>query len=176
MQRVALTVMVLTVISKALGFAREMVLSYDYGASSITDAYLISQTVPAFVFSFISVGIATGFVPIYSRIVNERGKLEADKFTSNLSNTLVLVAAILVVMVLIFTRPIVKFFASGFTGETLVLAMKLTKISVFGVCFTNLVNIFSAYLRLHGNFSVPALVSFPMNLVIILSVFISANY
>lgn len=175
MKQTTLAVMIITVLSKVLGFVREMVLSYVYGASDITDAYLISQTIPTVIFSFISAGIATGFVPMYSRVLSEHGKPKADRYTSNLSNALFLFAAIIVIFVLLFTRVIVRLFASGFTGETLSLAVNLTRISVFGVCFTGFVNIFAGYLRLHGSFVVPALIGFPMNLVVILSLFVSAR-
>ena len=88
MKKAAFSVMIITVLSKLVGFAREMVLSYVYGASALTDAYLISQTVPTVIFSFVSAGIATGFIPMYSRILAEYGKGEADRYTSNLSNAL----------------------------------------------------------------------------------------
>lgn len=167
MKKAAFLVMIITVISKVIGFVREIVLSYIYGASAITDVYLISQTIPVTVFSFISVGVATGFIPMYNRIKIEEGHLCALRFTSNLSNTLLLLATFVVVIVLIFTQPIVKLFASGFGGETLDLAVNFTRITVFGVYFTSLLNIFAEYLRIHENYVVPALVGFPMNFVII---------
>ena len=175
MKKAALLVIIITIFSKLLGFGREIALSYFYGASAITDAYLISQTIPTVIFSFIGAGIATGFIPMYSRLFEEKGNLGANKFTNNLSNTLLLLASIIVAIVLLFTGPIVKLFASGFTGETLELAIRFTRISVFGVYFTALLNIFTGFLRLHDNFIIPALVGFPMNLVIISSLYLSAK-
>jgi len=147
MKKAALLVMIITVISKIVGFVREIVLSYVFGASAITDAYLISQTIPLTIFSFISTGIATGFIPIYSKIQQNDGKHYADKFTSNLSNSLLLLATIIVAFVLAFTQPVVKMFASGFSGETLELAVSFTRITVFGVYFTAVLYIFSGYLK-----------------------------
>lgn len=175
MKKAAFLVMIITIISKILGFGREIVLSFVYGASAITDAYLISQTIPVTIFSFISVGIATGFIPMYSRIRKEDGQLNADQFTSKLSNILILFASVIVVFVLVFTRSMVKLFASGFSGGTLELAVNFTRITVFGVYFTALINIFAGYLRVYENYVVPALVGFPMNLVIIGSLFISTK-
>lgn len=171
MKKAALLVMIATILSKVLGFGREIALSFFYGASEITDVYLIAQTIPTVIFSFISAGVATGFIPMYSRILKEDGKLGANKFTSNLSNTLLLLASIIVAIVLLFTGPIVKLFASGFTGETLELAIRFTRISVFGVYFTALLHIFTGYLRLHDKFVIPALVGFPMNLTIIVLIY-----
>ena len=175
MKKTAFVLMVITIVSKIVGFGREIVLSYVYGASAITDAYLISQTIPAVIFSFISAGIATGFIPLYSRILNEQGQIEANRYTNNLSNALLLLSSVIVVFVLLFTQPIVKIFASGFSGETLELAIRFTRISVFGVYFTALLNIFAGFLRLHENYIIPALVGLPMNLVIIASLFISTK-
>ena len=175
MKKTALLVMIITILSKVLGFGREIVLSYVYGASAITDAYLISQTIPSVIFSFISAGIATSFIPLYSRISKEEGQLAANKYTNNLSNALLLLASIIVMIVLLFTQPIVKLFASGFSGETLDLAINFTRISVFGVYFTALLSIFAGYLRVHDNYIIPALVGFPMNIIIIASLFISTK-
>lgn len=175
MKKAALLVMIITVISKIVGFVREIVLSYVFGASAITDAYLISQTIPLTIFSFISTGIATGFIPIYSKIQQNDGKHYADKFTSNLSNSLLLLATIIVAFVLAFTQPVVKMFASGFSGETLELAVSFTRITVFGVYFTAVLYIFSGYLRVYEHYLAPALIGFPMNLIVICSLFIGAK-
>ena len=64
MKRAAFAIMIITVLSKVLGFAREVALSYFYGASNITDAYLVSLTIPTVIFSFIGAGIG-----IKSRLV-----------------------------------------------------------------------------------------------------------
>ena len=175
MKKTALLVMIITILSKILGFGREIVLSYVYGASAITDAYLISQTIPAVIFSFISVGISTGFIPLYSRIFTEQGQLEANRYTNNLSNALLLLASIIVAVVFLFTQLIVKIFATGFSGETLELAIKFTRISVFGIYFTAIISIFASFLQIHKNYIIPALVSLPFNLLIIASLLISTK-
>ena len=173
MKRTALLVMIITILSKIFGFGREIALSYVYGASAITDAYLVSQTVPYVIFSIISAGIVTGFIPLYSRILNEQGQLVAHKYTNNLSSTLLFLASIIVAIVLLFTQPIVKIFASGFNGETLELAIRFTRISVFGIYFSAFIKIFASFLQIHENYIIPALLGFPMNLLTIASLLIS---
>jgi putative peptidoglycan lipid II flippase len=75
MKKTALVIMIITVISKLLGFGREILLSYFYGASGITDAYLVSLTIPGVIFSLIGVGIGTGFIPMFSRIRQQQSFL-----------------------------------------------------------------------------------------------------
>ncbi len=175
MKKAAFLIMIITITSKILGFGRELVQSYVYGASAITDVYLISQTIPTQIFAFINAGIATSFIPIYSRILKQQGKLNADRYTNNLINLLLLLATATVVIVLLFTGPVVKIFAKGFTGETLDLAVSFTRISVFAVYFSALLSISGGYLRLHRNYTLPSLAGLFFNLIIIPSLILSAK-
>ena len=83
LKRTALLIVVITILSKFVGFGREMVLAYFYGASSVSDAYLISMTIPTTIFAFISGAIASVFIPMYTQIEAELGVKEADKYTNN---------------------------------------------------------------------------------------------
>jgi integral membrane protein MviN len=167
--------MIITVVSKVFGFFRELVLSYFYGASAISDAYLISLTIPAVIFSFVGTGLSTGFIPMFSQIREKHGDSEANKFTSNIVNILLLISTVLVVLGLIFTEPIVKLFASGFKGQTLAMAIRFTKLSLVGIYFTGTTYIYSAYLQLNNRFLTPALIGVPYNIIIIIAIAISAN-
>ncbi len=173
MKKIVLIIMILTIISKFIGFGRELVLSYFYGASGISDAYLISTTIPTVVFAFIGMGIATSYIPIYSNIAEHTGIKQADLFTSKLANLLLVLCTLVVILVLIFTNSIVKMFASGFEGETLNLAVDFTRITVFGVYFSALVYVFTGYLQFNKNFSIPALIGVPYNLFVISSIYVS---
>ena len=52
MKKNILFLIAITIVSKLFGFARDITLSYFYGASRITDAYLISITIPSVIFAF----------------------------------------------------------------------------------------------------------------------------
>ena len=173
MKKTAILLMVLTIISKIFGFTREIVLSYFYGASNISDAYLISLTIPSVIFGFIGSGISTGYIPMYSKIQGEYGEGEGNRYTNNVVNLLLILCTVIVAFGLIYTEQIIKLFASGFQGENLALAIRFTKISLFGMYFTGLISIFSGFLQLKGNFAIPALIGFPMNFVIISSILLS---
>jgi putative peptidoglycan lipid II flippase len=175
MKKTALLIMLITIISKAVGFVRDVTLSYFYGASNISDAYLISITIPMVIFSFIGTGITTGYIPMYSKIENSNGIEEANRYTNNLVNILIVICTAIVILGLLFTNQIVKVFASGFQGETLALAVKFTKISLLGIYFTGLICIFNGFLQIKGNYTIPASVGFPLNFFIIASIFLSSK-
>ena len=173
MKKTALLLMLISLISKFFGLLRDIVLSYYYGASIISDAYLISQTIPIVIFSFIGIGISTGYIPMYTDINKNKGVSEANKFTTNLLNVILVLCFIIIIFIFINTEIVVKLFASGFEGETLVIARQFTRISIIGIIFTSIVNIISSLLQIYDRYIISAISVIPMNLTIILSIILS---
>ena len=175
MKKAALLIMIITIISKIFGFARELTLAYFYGASGVSDAYLIAITIPNSIFALIAAGLVAGYIPMYSRIMQDNGEVAANRFTSNLINILIAFSTIVIILGLLFTEQIVKVFAVGFTGETLTLAVNFTRITLLAIYFIGVITIYSGFLQIKGNYTIPALIGFPLNLIVILSIVISPN-
>lgn len=174
-KKTALIIMVITLASKVLGFGRDVFLSYYFGATEVSDAYLISLTVPEVIFSFIIIGIVTAYIPMQSRIVEEYGVDAGNEYTSNFINTILVIAFGVFLLLFTFTEPIVKLFALGFSGDTLRMAVLFTRITLFGMFFTILVNIFSGYLQINNNYIAPALSGFPFNIIVIGSIIMASR-
>lgn len=175
MKKTVILVMIITIISKVMGFGRDVTLSYFFGASNISDAYLISLTIPTVIFAIIGQALSIGYIPLYTKIDKKHGEISSIRFSNNLINILIAICTILLALGLLFTEEIVKAFASGFTGETLLLAVRFTRISLIGIYITGIVNIFSGYLQMKGNYTIPALIGFPFNIIIIFSIILSFN-
>ncbi|TQR17362.1 murein biosynthesis integral membrane protein MurJ [Psychrobacillus vulpis] len=175
MKKIAVLLMVITVLSKIFGFLRDITLSYFYGATSTSDAYIISITITTVLFSLIITGISTAYIPMFKRIENDVGHQSATEFTNNLINIVLIISLVVIVIGFLFSEVIVKVFALGFDGETLKTAVLFTRIALVGIIFTSLTQIFMSYLQLNGKFTIPAMIGFPFNLIIILSIFISAQ-
>ncbi|OLO42368.1 murein biosynthesis integral membrane protein MurJ [Alkalihalophilus pseudofirmus] len=175
MKKAAIILIILSIVSKLIGFGREMTLSYFYGASSISDAYLISLIIPVVIFSFIGRAINTGYIPMYSKIEEKSGISEANRYTSNLVSIIIVICTIIVLIGIIFAEQIVLVFASGFERETIELAANFTRISIFGVYFTGVIAVMKGFLQIKGNFTIIGLISIPMSLLTIVSIVISAN-
>ena len=168
--------MIITLLSKIIGFLRDMTLSYYYGVSHITDAFLISMTIPTVIITIIGVGISASYIPLYSRVLDSKGKTEADNFTKRLVNLILIISFMIILIVLIFTPFFVKIFAFGFEGELLNLTVNFTRISILGTIFTCLIFVYSSYLDLHNKFLVTVMVGLPINLLAILFVLLSYKY
>lgn len=175
MKKAVILLMVLTIISKFSGFLRDLTLAYFYGASEISDVFLLAISVPTVVFGVIAAGISTGYIPLYSRIDNQLGEKQGIKYTNNLISILMVICTGIVILSLTFTEYLVKIFAIGFEGETLALAVMFTRFSIFGIYFTIIIRILSAYLNYKQIFAVPSLIGIPMNLVLIAAIIVSSE-
>lgn len=120
MSKVAKTtigLMIATLIAKVLGFGRELTLAGVYGTQGISDVFKISMTIPVVIFAAVGTSLDTAFIPLYQEVLKNNGEKEANKFTNNVLNTVILICMAFSILGLIFTPQIVKVFAMGFKGE-----------------------------------------------------------
>lgn len=169
----AFWLMVVTMLSKVLGLGRELVLGYFYGTSAYSDVYIVSMNIPLVVFASIGAALGTTFIPLYQEILNERGEERALKFSNNIMSIVIILSVLLGILGYIFAEPLVKLFAMHYTGEKLILAVKFARIMIGGVVFIGLSSLMSSYLQIQGNFTIPGMVGFPNNIIIIISIILS---
>lgn len=170
----AFWLMVVTMLSKVLGLGRELVLGYFYGTSAYSDIYIVAMNIPLVVFASIGTALLTTFIPLYQEVLNERGEERALKFSNNVMCIVVVLSIILSVLGFIFAEPLVKMFAWHYEGEKLVVAAKFVRIMIGGVLFIGLSNLMTSYLQIKGDFTIPGMIGFPNNIIIILSIILSA--
>lgn len=175
MKKAIMNIMLITILAKILGFAREILLSYYFGASGISDAYLISQTIPGTIFQFVGAGLMTSFIPVYLSVLSKKGKSEADKFTNTVISMVLIFSTIIIILVWLFPYQIVGAFASGFQGETLEYAVTFTKIGILSLYFSSLIYVFTSYLQANNSFTIIALAAIPNSVMIMLSIFLGAK-
>ena len=165
--------MIVTMLSKVLGFGRELVLGATYGTSIYSDIYITSINIPTVVFSAIGAALSTTFIPLYyenSRSTNDRNSLE---FTNNIINIVIIISTIIAILCFLFADKVVRLFAVGFTGEVFNTTVKFTKIMIFGGVFIGISNIMTSVLQINSNFIIPGLISIPYNIIIIISIVLS---
>ena len=168
--------MIATMLSKGLGFLRELVLASTYGATMYSDAYITAINIPLIIFSIIGAAIGTTFVPIYFDVNNKLGEKKALNFTNNILNIVILICMILSLLGFVFTEKLVKLFAVGFNGETFEITVNFTKIIIISLIFTGISYVMTFYLNVKDNFTVPGLISIPKNIIIIISILVSTKY
>jgi len=160
----AVLLMVLTIISKFFGFAREMTQAYFFGADMYTDSYLVAMTIPTVLFLAVSSAINNVFVPVYDRYrAQGRDKALVWKFAQI---GLILTVLVFVIPVFLNTNLAVRLFAPEFPDEAVVLAAGMLRVLIFIVFFRLFSAISTAVLHVNRNFLVPGMVGIPYSLAI----------
>lgn len=167
-------IVVCTFISKFLGLIRDSVTAASFKAGDL-DAYFQASNVPMVLFIMIGAAITTTLIPLYNDKKLKDGKEEATKFINNTLNVFIIVTAVISIVCIIFSRPIVMLLNPGFTGAKLAFTQKLTNILIPTLIFNAVMYIFNAVLQSEGNFTVPALVALPLNIITIGYLFIDKN-
>ncbi|MDZ5711316.1 murein biosynthesis integral membrane protein MurJ [Jeotgalibacillus haloalkalitolerans] len=173
MKKVAIYIVIITVFSRFLGFGRELTIAYYYGASYISDAYIVSLIIPTVIFGIIGTGVMSGIIPIYIRIMEEKNEDESKNFLSNVLYLFVIITSFLLILFYLFKEKILRVFAIGFDENTMALASNLAEITIFTIYFTVIISIFTGYLQLKDKFIIPALLGLIYNIVIITSIVLS---
>jgi putative peptidoglycan lipid II flippase len=173
MKKVAIYIVIITIFSRFLGFGRELTIAYYYGASYISDAYIVSLIIPTVIFGIIGTGVMSGIIPIYLRIMEEENEAESKKFLSKVLYLFVIITSFLLILFYVFKEKILRAFAIGFDKNTMALASNLTEITIFTIYFTVIISIFTGYLQLKEKFIIPALLGLIYNIVIITSIVLS---
>ena len=79
----------LTLLSKFIGFARDAIVAHNWGATGVTDAFLIGMMVPSVLLGIVSTGLSTIVVPWY--ISNRKDDPDDIKRLGNLYTVRIIV-------------------------------------------------------------------------------------
>ena len=128
------------------------------------------------IFTLVGLAISTAFLPTLSKIKAKNGKKEMYSFANNVINILFIVSLILFIVTSIFSKEIVFIFAKGFSEETALLAIKLTRITLINLLFLSVNACFTSLLQVNEDFVVPSILGLFFNLPMIIYLLVFRNY
>jgi putative peptidoglycan lipid II flippase len=161
---------VFTLLSKVLGFMREMALACVFGASAATDAYLVAYTVPNVIFAVLGGALTVTAVPLFASYASAGKRDEAWRLLVVFSTLLSMVLLAVVLAGVPLVRQIVWLVAPGLPEGTARLAAALLAVMLPGVLFLSLGNLFYGLLNANSIFGPPALGPVVTNVFIIASI------
>ena len=176
MGSIAIQLMVITILSKLTGLIREVYYGAVFGTSMIKDVYVITSSISAILFSFIFMSMQSTFIPMYNGITEKYDRKKADSFTSNLSNTLLLLSVIIIILTWIFAEPITRLMAPGFTGAKFRATVEFLRITMVSIVFSAISSAPISYLNIYNDFLTPATTGMIMNLALIFAAYFSAKF
>jgi len=155
--------------SRLLGLAREIVLTYLFGATGAVDALQIAIIVPKAIYDLLIGGHINGaIVPVLSDIIAQRGKDDLWTVLSALCSLVIALVALLVLGIELFAPQIVQLVAPGAGTATRQLASSLLQLTVPALLFMSLFAVFSGALFALRSFTLPAFAGVVFNGCIVL--------
>lgn len=169
-------IMIVSLLSRAMGFIRDMLIAGSFGAGMYTDAYNIAVSVPETIFTLIGLAISTAFLPMLSRIRAEKGQNDMYNFANNVINILFIVSLVFFIVSSIFAKEIVHILAGGFSDDALILATKLTRITLLNILFLSVNACFTSLLQVNEDFIIPSILGLFFNFPMIIYLLIFKEY
>ena len=164
-----------TLISRILGYLRDILIAIFLGASVFADAFFVAFRIPnTFRRLFAEGTFNAAFIPSYTsaKLKNEKsGKIFADEVLSFLIITLLFI----VTVAEIFTPYLVYLIAPGFIIDNTKfnLAVELTRITFPFLLFVSLSSFFSGILNANNKFAAAAAAPIILNIILIASILFS---
>lgn len=131
-------VFLLIILGKLLSFTRDIFISKEFGSDYLTDAYFVANNIPSILFAAIISSFLVMVTPIYTRIVNERGKKEADIFVSKLINLFMIFTTFLSIGSYFNMHILIKIVGTGFDLKTTQEAIRMGELLVLSFPFSAL--------------------------------------
>ncbi|HSC48141.1 MAG TPA: murein biosynthesis integral membrane protein MurJ [Gammaproteobacteria bacterium] len=163
----------MTLISRILGFVRDMVLARYFGAGMVMDAFTQAFKIPNFMRRTFGEGaFSLAFVPVIGEYKATRSHEEVKLLTDRVAGSL---GAVLLVVTLIgvIGAPVVMWvFAPGFSNypDKYALSVQMLRVTFPYLLFISLTAMAGGILNTYGKFGVPAFTPVLLNIVMILSV------
>lgn len=160
-------VSLMTLFSRIMGFARDMILAFFFGTQPGMDAFLVAFRIPNFMRRLFAEGaFSQAFVPVLAEYQKTRTPEETKTFLARISGNMAAVLSLVTVIGIIASPLIVYIFAPGF-GESsprTELATQMLRITFPFLMLVSLTAMSGATLNTYGYFAVPAFTPVFLNL------------
>jgi len=159
-----------TLISRMLGYLRDILIAIFLGTGVLADAFFVAFRIPNTFRRLFSEGtFNAAFVPSYSSEI-VKGKIQSNKFANDIFNLLFLGLFFIVLVVQIFMPAFVSIIAPGFVDdvEKMELAINLTRITFPFLFFISIASFFSAILNSYNKFAAASAAPIILNIILIL--------
>ncbi|WP_353093628.1 murein biosynthesis integral membrane protein MurJ [Tissierella praeacuta] len=171
----AAMISIFTLISKALGFVREVMIANRFGSGMETDTYFVAMTATVIIMGTLGAALNTTLVPIFSEIGEKYGKKGKLKYLNNIFNIVLVITIFIVILGYIFSPTVIKILAKGFHGKQFKLAVKLNRVGLPIAILLGFTYVFSGLLHSSQIFGPPAISGLPYNFVFLIYLFFFAK-
>jgi putative peptidoglycan lipid II flippase len=157
-----------TIISRLLGYVRDVLIAVFLGAGPLADAFFVAFRIPNTFRRLFSEGtFNAAFVPSYSSLLDN--KKTSQKFANDIFNLLIIGLFFLVLVIEIMMPLFIFLIAPGFDGDyqKMELVITLTRITFPFLFFISLASFFSAILNSNNRFAIASAAPIILNILLI---------
>ena len=160
----------LTLISRVLGYFRDILIAIFLGTSFLADAFFVALEFPILLEDCLPKVL---LIPLCSAISKLDIQKKAFEFANSVFNLLIFFLLVLVCVAEVFMGGVVYIISPGFieNAEKYNLAVTLSRIAFPFLLFVSLSSFYSAILNTKGRFAVAAAAPIILNLLLIASIF-----
>jgi putative peptidoglycan lipid II flippase len=165
----------LTLVSRVLGFLRDILFAWGFGAGWVADAFNVAFRFPNLFRRLFGEGaFNSAFIPLFAKELEGKGRDAARAFAEEAMSGLVAVLAVLTVVAILTMPWLMYLLAPGFSAvpEKFDLAVLLTQITFPYLMCMSLVALFSGVLNTFGKFVESSSVSIVLNLTLTVAIFV----
>lgn len=173
------TIGIYTLLSRVLGFARDVTIASSIGASYLSDAFFVAFRLPNYLRRLFAEGaFNAAFVPQFEAMLAVEGKDNARQFASEVMSFLVFILLIVTGVFIVLMPWLMVGFAPGFMDNPrkFDLTIVLTRITMPYIIFISLVSLLGGILNTGGKFAAVAATPIIMNLCLILIPYFISDY
>lgn len=171
-------VSLMTLLSRVLGFVRDVMFASAFGASAGMDAFLVALKIPNFGRRMFAEGaFSQAFVPVFTEVKTTRPHEEVRDLVAVTMGTLGGVLASITLVGCLAAPLLLWLFAPGFGADPAkqALGAELLRWTFPYLMFISLTAMASGVLNSYGQFAIPAVTPVILNLCLIASAFIDAG-
>ena len=161
-----------TMVSRVLGFVRDMLVAQVFGASASVDAFIVAFKLPNFMRRLFAEGaFSQAFVPVLSEYQTKETHEKVKEFVHRIAGALASVLLVISLIGMLVAPVLVRMFAPGFAPDSarFVMAAHMLRITFPYLLFISLTALCGAVLNPYGRYGVPAFTPVLLNICIIIA-------
>ncbi len=168
-----------TLFSRILGYIRDMIFAWFFGAGPVSDAFIAAFRIPNLLRRLFGEGsLSISFIPVFTEYYTRNGKEEAFRLARSAILLLSVILAVAAILVVLFSPWIMRVLAFGFGSSTakFSLTVALSRLMAPYIFFIGMVALCMGILNVLGHFAAPALAPVMLNFAMISSVLFVSRF
>ena len=169
----------MTLLSRILGFIRDVVVAHVFGAGSLTDAFFVAFRIPNLLRRLFAEGaFSQAFVPILASTKTRKGEVAARHLIDHTASALAVAVALTAALGVVFAQQVTWVTAPGFHSDPdkFALTVQLLRITFPYIFFISMVSLAAGILNTWNRFWIPALTPVFLNLSFIFFALVAAPW